>query len=157
MTQLNYFEEFKELLRELTGQHVHEDSIDKDYLLKVIDSHEAFRIVVHNQLNMDLNQDILVIASRGQVITQAPLELNRKVLEHLEQKVKDLMQDYKFLSTPESVGLTFDQLIHLDPWFTVKPLDLTYSREGVCLGGHIVATTHPGRRLILVKHISIKE
>lgn len=157
MTQLNYFEAFKELLRELTGQHVLEGSVDKDYLLKVIDSHDAFRIAIHNQMNLSGNLDILVIASRGQVITQAPLELNRKVLEHFEQKLKNLMQDYKFLSTPESVGLTFDQLIHLNPWFTVKPLDLTYSREGVCLGGHIVATTHPGRRLILVKHISIKE
>lgn len=154
--QLDYFEEFKKLLRELTNQHVHEESIDKDYILKVIDCHDAFRIVIHNRLNMDLNQDVLVIASRGHVITQAPLELKQKTLDYFERDVKQLMMDYNCFVTEESVGLSFDQLLHLNPWFPVRPLDLTYSKEGVCLGGHIVAATHPGRRMIAVRHISIK-
>lgn len=156
MKEPNHFEVFRSLLDNLINCHSVETLQTVRYLRRIIKDALALRVEGFPGLLSDSNCiSVTLIVNNPSGIYRIPFKVfGMSELMSFMQQVKEAMLDFRFdVVRTDTSGLTFDQLLHLSPWHSVHPLDLTYSTEGVCLGGHIVSTTHPTRRMIRVRSI----
>jgi hypothetical protein len=152
MEQTTHFEVFKMLLQRLIDQHPTESATTTKFLRGVITNAHALRVAFTNAVgNTELT--ITIIASQGSVVSQTPVRIDQRWWYPFTTSIADAMSDFTFHTDEDAGPLTFDQLLHLNPWFTVRPVDLTYCHEGICLGTHMTGSDFKARRMITVKPI----
>ncbi len=154
MKKPNHFEDFKEILDTFVKLHAVEPASTARHVRKLIaDEANALRL---EGFPGDKTPDgcvvITLVVSTATGIYRIPLKFKATTdLARFIRQIKEVMTDYRFQAMGTVTRwVAFETLLELSPWFSVNPLDLTYSAEGVCLGGHIVQTTLTTRRLIRV-------
>lgn len=152
MTQAPHFEVFKMLLQRLIDQHTTESAATTKFLRSVITDAHALRVDFTNAVG-NKEVTITIVASHGSVVSQTPVRIDQRWWYAFTTSIADAMSDFTFHTDEDAGPLTFDQLLHLNPWFTVMPGDLTYCHEGVCLGTHMTGSDFKARRMITVKPI----
>lgn len=153
MEQTTHFEVFKALLQQLIKQHTTESTVTTTkFLRSVITDAHALRVAFTNTVGNN-EVTITIVASQGSVVSQTPVRIDQKWWYPFTTSIADVMSDFTFHTDEDAGPLTFDQLLHLNPWFTVRPVDLTYCHEGICLGTHMTGSDFKARRMITVKPI----
>ena len=154
MKKPNHFEDFKELLDTFVKLHAVEPASTARYVRKLIaDEANALRLEGFPGEKMsDGNVAVTLVANTATGIYRIPLKFRATTdLARFIRQIKEVMTNYRFQAmSTVTRWVTFEALLELSPWHAVHPLDLTYSAEGVCLGGHIVHVDQKTRRLIRV-------
>lgn len=153
MKKPNHFEDFKELLDTFVNLHAVETVQTVRYVRKLI-ANEANALRIEGFPGEKMPDGCVVVtlvvcAAAG--VYRIPLKIRSTTdLARFIRQVKEAMTNYRFQAVCAVWWVPFETLLKLSPWHSVNPLDLTYSADGVCLGGHIVHVSQKTRRMIRV-------